>query len=623
MSDRRHVFTKKSLDEESPSKHGGKETSSLPKEREKEIERELSVIYENTDGTMPDMSEFIVAPKRGVWRALLTLIFTCACFAAVAWFGFVVFAPKTGFDEARVVFSVSGDETAVIGEEVGYRIRYENTGTSPLAQVKLEVRFPEGFIMATSSLPPTQEGGVWELGTLNSGQSGVIDISGRMYGNFAEKQSVRAFLTYLPSTFSSPFQKVATLVTELSESPMSVLITLPEDISTGIEVPISFTIRKNGEGVLPAVAFELGGNTLRLVKSEPKTEELERKRWAIPPGNKEFTVKVGAIFTRSPDGAPPMFEARILGWTDTARKEDSFIITSTERAVVLVDTAVRTTLVINGSNAPVQVSPGEALQTTLVVKNTGEAPMTNASIRLVFDAPSFKNRSMLSWQELVDEAEGSVLGEQLTPTKRRGSITWTSKNIPALANLKPGEQVSIDLSLPLKDTSDSDIADYPTGPILVTPEVRYARGGTTEVVSLDPRSLSVVSNVSLAPTVSSVVRGSETDYTVKWVVNNTFHDLKDLRLEADLYGNIAWNQAKLSVPAGTATFDPQTKKLVWIIPSMPESVDVNALQFAFTLKEKNPTQTELISKIRLTATDATANEPLIRVGENTPLEVQE
>ncbi len=627
MKSKTHRFFKKNLTdgshEDVSSVEVSKEVSMLSKEREKEIERELSVIYENNDGSLPNMTAFEAAPHRGVFRAIMTLVFVCACFVAVAWFGFVVFAPKIGFDESRVHLAVSGEIEARIGEEVHYHVRYENTDASPLAQAKLEVRFPEGFVLTKSSIPPTAEGNAWDVGTIAPGARGVVDVSGRIYGAYGESRSVRAFLTYLPATFSSPFQKVATLVTTLVESPVSIAVSVPGDVSPGSEVPLSFRIRQSAGISIPSLRVELLSDAVRIVSSDKKPDEALGVRWTVPTNTEEYVISAKAMFTQVKDDGSVPLQARVVGWNDIARSTDPFVVTTTQQIVTLIDTALRTTLVVNGATGPVTVTPGETLHASLLVKNTGDSPMTNATIRLVFDAPSYKNRSMLNWPQVDDALDGVILGEQLSSTKRRGSITWNAKQIPALASLKQGDEVAISVNLPLKDTRDPDLANYPTGPITITPEVRYASLGTQQIFSGDTRTLPVVSNVSLTTDVDATSRGVATDYKIKWIVKNEFHDLKDLKLEADIYGDIVWSPSLLSVPAGTVTFDEQTKKLTWLIPSMPESVDVNALQFGFTLKEKNPTQTQLVSKVRFTSTDTTANEQVVRVGDELTFGVSE
>ena len=76
-----------------------------------------------------------------------------------------------------------------------------------------------------------------------------------------------------------------------------------------------------------------------------------------------------------------------------------------------------------------------------------------------------------------------------------------------------------------------------------------------------------------------------------------------------------WDEKKLVAGAGEAKFDPKTKRLTWKVSTMPVSVDVLALKFGFTLNTKNPTQTDLISKVSVKATDTVTGQALALEGE--------
>src|SRR3989339_1541752 len=95
-----------------------KKTAAISSAEEKKMTRELKEIYQNDDGTMPNMSNFSKKKSRGALRAFFTLIFTCAFLGAVAWAGFFVFQPKSGFAEKDVTLSISGEEQIVAGQEV-------------------------------------------------------------------------------------------------------------------------------------------------------------------------------------------------------------------------------------------------------------------------------------------------------------------------------------------------------------------------------------------------------------------------------------------------------------------------------------------------------------------------
>ena len=112
-------------------------------------------------------------------------------------------------------------------------------------------------------------------------------------------------------------------------------------------------------------------------------------------------------------------------------------------------------------------------------------------------------------------------------------------------------------------------------------------------------------------------------HTVTLLIQNTFHELSDIHIETDLYGDITWLEDALQVPAGEVAFDEKTKKLTWDIDVMPVSVDVLALQFGVVLNTNNPSQTNLSSKLNFKATDTVTDKPIVKIGDEILLNVEE
>ena len=152
------------------------------------------------------MTTFQGKTKWRFLKAVATLALACALLAAVVWLGFFVLEPKGNFSEEDVILSISGQDVVQVGETVRYRIRYRNAQKVSLKDVSLRVRYPNGFIFETSSEAPSSESNdVWNLGELKGGESGYIDIDGRLFGSAEQEQSLRAFLSYEPDNFSSEF----------------------------------------------------------------------------------------------------------------------------------------------------------------------------------------------------------------------------------------------------------------------------------------------------------------------------------------------------------------------------------------------------------------------------------
>lgn len=584
---------------------------------EKKIDQQLIEIYENADGTIPDMTHFQKGKRNRFVRAMVVLLFSCLFLAVVAWVGFFILQPKSGFSEKDVILSISGEEEVVVGEELRYRIRYRNDQNVDLTNVLLQVRYPEGFILTDSSLNPTNENkDEWLLGSLDAQESGFIDIFGKMYGNIGEKQSFRVFLDYVAVNFSSEFQKVTNTSIEVTEAPFDLLVEGPKDVVLGSDVEIEVVVDNKENQDLSNLAIEVNGGEIFFVRdSEPAPDQFIDNRWHVNSFGEGNRLLIKGVFDSDILDESGSLEIKLVGWKDADKSVDGYVYSSKIFTANFLQKEISANLVINGTNKNFTVQPGEVLNGTVILKNTGDTPMKGASLRVVLDSPSYQNKSILNWSELENPQDANIVGEQLNPEKRRAYLTWGRGQILDLRQVDPNEEIIADFSLPIKSANIDDLAVYTLSEIEATLEVRYELDGEQEIISTTPILMTLNSDTDLEIRDEVSLEDGKEKYNMTWIVANTFHELKDLRLEADLYGDVIWDEDALNVPAGEVVFDKENQKLVWTIEQMPVSLDVLALQFAFVLNSKNPSQTNLTSKVNFSATDTITGEQILLVGK--------
>jgi len=585
----------------------------------KKMKRELREIYENSDGSMPNMADFKKRKKRGFFSAFLVLLFACAFLGAVAWIGFFVFQPMLNFAEEDVTLSISGDEKMTAGQEVKYRIRYRNSQSVDLGQANIQVRYPEGFVFDSSSVVPSSENkDMWDLGAVSEKDSGYIDVFGRMYGDLGKEQSFRVFLNYMPGNFSSEFQKVTTLNTEIKEGPAVLEVQGPKEAVPGVDVEYLVGLEARKDTSVENLALQLepaGGFTI--ISSEPVSDPDNTMLWPVANLNEADAVfKIRGVFNPEQDQEEAELKFRLVGWKDEARQADPYVYATELSKVILLRTDLSVNLGINGSLSDMTVEPGEVLNTSIVIKNAGDSDLKKLSVRLIYETPSYDNRSMLDWYEIDDENKGSILGDQVNDATRRGIITWNSRHIGELSSLSSGEEVVIDVSIPFKDSEDLDLTKFTNFDASALVEVKYISGDEQKILSSNEIKMMVNSDLDLEvrDEVSENSQGQKL-HTITWFLSNTFHELKNLELSADLYGDIEWQEEGFVVPAGDANFDKNSNRLIWKVDSMPTSLDVLALQFSVVLKTKNPSQTNLSSKVKLKAEDTITSEMIMKAGD--------
>ncbi len=585
------------------------------KAKKVDLKNQLTEIYENGDGSMPNMKTFEKRPNNKLLRAFFILLFAAAFFAIVAWVGLFIIQPQTEFSEDEVILSISGDEEVKAGQEVTYRVRYRNSQNIMLEGVVLEVRYPKGFQFSTSSIPADNElHDLWKLGTLDPQDGGYIDITGKLFGDIEEKQSVRVFLNYTPANFSSPFQKVSHISITTNESILQVSIDMPEEIAIGSEVPITIVLEP--EEMVSYITISCDTDIFKpKEKSEPALDEGADCAWSFDELEKKQEITFSGSFVEHVDDIALM-NIMVHGWEDEKRNGDGYILATEKKEAVLKKESTIFHLAVNGGLNSLNVEPGESLNTSILLKNTGEQVLEDVEVQMIWDAPSYLNRSILSWSDIDMEHDADVIGEQKSETVRRGVISWNKDDIAELAQIMPGEEIHIDFSLPIKDDAQTTLSDFIEKNIVGVAELHYGVGDEDDVLTSNEIILTLVSDIDLEvrDDIGENVEGNPV-HTVTWLLSNSFHELKDITVEAEIYGEVVLTADDFVVPAGELSYDVDAQKMIWTIDSMPLGIDVLAAQFDITLVHDNPSQSQLMSKSVLQAIDTVLDESISGVGD--------
>lgn len=631
--DDEHLFVKKTLPETKERKeHHEEKKSESPKKKKKgflkhrfgdeeekmspdQISENLAVIYQNQDGSLPDMKNFQRARRDKMVRAFFTLLFV-GCLAIVLAFGILYFWNSRNKGSDDVIFTVASSEKVKIGSSVTFKIHYENPQDVPLSKTSITVRYPEGFIFEKSNYPATNNAhDTWDMGTLEGGAGGTLEITGHVFGSLNQNESLRAFFNYIPANFSSEFQKVSTFSLTFVDSPVSLVVAAPSDSSFGAVLPLDVSITKDPDFSVSSLFLRVDSDGSFVKKSStPLSDSISDFTWTLDPKATSSSIKIQGAFLQASLGSPsstPELHFRVMGYDNPEKRGEPLVLSEFSYAPALVHTALETQLVVNGAVDKSTVLPGQNITAHVSLKNTGDAPLKNIEVSLLFEAPMVGKQSILDWAHIEDPKDGTIVGKSLPENRRQGTITWNSKQIPALASLAAGKDITIDVILPVKK-SESEAPS--SSNIQVSSASKYELEKEQKTVQSNLVELTMNSDLSLE--VRNEISGSNNEiHTVTWLLGNTVHPLKDLELSAEVYGDVDFDVSKLTVPAGNATYDKVKKVLTWKIAQMPLDVDVYALQFTLISNKPNPSQTQLTSKVKIQALDTVTQKEIILAGD--------
>ncbi len=593
---------------------------------EKKIERQLTSIYEDSTGRLPNMKEIKLKKEFSLFKFLFTILALGALIAGAAWIGLFILPTDKNFADTTVKLVVTGPEKITLGDTTTYIIRYANDDSAALTGATLAIRYPDGFQFVSSTQPFVNEGkNEIALGKIAPHASGAVALTGRMYGTVGAEQSWRIVLNYQPENLASVLQKHATLTILPKKSPIALKISGPAEAVTGQQIEYSLTINQT-DPTLQWPPLTLSPTIPPSFTVNSSTPPLDKnQRWTITfataTTSNQLTYKLKGQFSSVEDQ-----QAKIKAiLTTQAGKEGAptYPVAESSLVTALAQENVSLSLIINGTNGDSETRPGELLNIALRLQNNSKDQIQNAVIRLSIDSPSINKQSALYWPGIQDTHNGDITGEQLSEQLRHGQITWDSKKIPDLALLKPGKEVLIDLSLPVRDHAQFEWSSVSGSTITLLGAISYiAPGNTKKQSTIAPTKLTINSDLALEIKTEETTGPNNTKiFPTIWVLTNHVHGLKNISVTADVFGKVVW-QTNDSPAAGTLNYDEKNQRITWNIPEMPESVDVLAAPFIITLTSKNPTQSTLVGKPRVTAEDQVTGKKIDFTGAEIPLKTE-
>ena len=415
------------------------------------IDDTLDEMYQDDDGSRPDMKHFDYKKSRAGLVVVFFVLFFLASAAAAAWLGFFLFSPSQKFSENQVVAEITSPTEIINGVEQDYKITVRNTGSLALANTRVILKLPEGFLVTDATPKATTDRiDSWTLGAIDGNESRAITLKA-VYAKPKDTQdNLRAYIDFKPSNFNSEFEKVTD--TDLKVARDAILLALTKK-------PGQLEVTYKNLLDTPITNLVLGidaGSSFKQTKTNPPAKMLAGIiTLQIPelPPNKESVFTIDGAY--SPSSTPPahiittitkQFNNKPLKIAKFELANDGGSgISQTEPA----PSAKALSISVNGG-ASADVKSGDQMKFIITYKNTSEKPVTNVALTLVGVGPSIKNKSVFDYTNLGTIGTPDVVGKQINPERREARITWIPEKTAVLKEVAPGQQVVIEMTVGVK-----------------------------------------------------------------------------------------------------------------------------------------------------------------------------
>jgi hypothetical protein len=472
------------------------------------------------------------------------------------------------FSESGVILEIEGPDQIQSGEEVTYKVHYENQSDVRLDNVRLAFIYPADSVVVKDGLVRESITENIEIDSLGSGATGDIEFTAFVVGDTGDIKNAKARLSYKPTNIKSEFDEKADLATTITSFAVPLTLSAPPSAVSGQEVRYTLDYRNESdedfEDLRIKFKYPEGFNPI----SFNPTPDIGEDVWNIDSLDKgegsRITVTGTMIGREDEDKTVNVtLQRRVDGNDIDFEKTQTTTIISSPPLLINIVVNDRTDLIAH---------PGDKLKYDISFTNT--------------------SRSTLSGVNLIVRLEGGAhdsdtySGEGFFNSSNN-TIMWNASNIPVLANLQPGQSGEATFRIRVKDPLPASITakNFFIKAItsLETTNVPAELGLDKLVVSKDLLT-KISTNLNFEQTVhfsdpaagfsnSGPVPpevGQQTTYTIHWTLDGTSNDIVNAKIIGFLPPGVTWTgNTTVNANQPAVTHDSGTGKVTWNIEVIP------------------------------------------------------
>jgi uncharacterized repeat protein (TIGR01451 family) len=486
------------------------------------------------------------------------------------------------FSKEILRLEILGPESATVGEEIEYTVKYKNNGNFVLEQAKLTFNMPDNSLTEDSKTRITQN-----LKDIYPGDEEFVKFKTRLLGKEGDLKAARVSLSYVPKNLTAPFESGTTFTTKINEVPITLDFDLPSKIERGKDAQYSINYFSNIDYPLENLSIKIDPTPgFDFKSSDPSS--LDNSEWRIKTLNKAQGGRINIKGIVSADNDQNLaFSAKLGMW-----QNGIFVIMKESTAEVqAIQPLLYISQQVNGSGDYV-ASPGETLRYQISFRNIGSTPFDNLFMVAKLDSPALDMSTISSDYGQVQSNDNMIV--------------WDSSQTPQLRRLDVQQSGEVNFSVKVK----SDWVPSATDP-------NNAVINNSVNISQITQKFSIKVNSGLAISQKAYYKNSEilnsgpippkvdqtTTYAVTWDVRNYFSDAKNVKVRAVLPENVSLTgQILPQNELSNFSFDSVSREIVWSAGDILAGTGVNGdpvfLSFQISLTPSNSQKGSSASLIR-------------------------
>ena len=455
------------------------------------------------------------------------------------------FYQQNMFSKEILKVEILGPNTAKVGDEINYAIKYKNNGNFVLQNPKLIFEMPDNSLTEDGKTLITQE-----LKDIYPGDEEIVNFKTRLLGKEGDLKTAKVALSYTPKNLTARYESDTTFTTKIDKVPITFDFDLPSKVEKGKDVQYSINYFSNVDYPLENLSIKIDQvNGFTFLSSDPSS--LDHTEWKLSNLNKSqggrITVK-GNI--NSDTNKTLAFSASLGMW----QSGNFVVIKQATQDVQVIQPLLLMSQQVNGS-ANYIASAGETLHYVISFTNIGSSSFDNlfAIVRL--------DGSALDMSTLQPQG-GQV-------QQNDNMIVFDSSLSPQLRHLDIQQSGQIAFDIKVKSNWTPSATDEKNS--IITDEINISQIVQKFFVKVNAGlaisqsgyfQSSDISNSGPTPPKT----GKATTYTITWNIKNYSGDIKNVKVKAILPKNV--NLTGKVMPndeSSNFSFDSASREIVWSV----------------------------------------------------------
>jgi hypothetical protein len=551
-------------------------------------------------------------PSKSFYQA--NKIYVWAIVAGLAIIGVLAFfalrkTPVQQSKDANVDISFDAPDTVASGGEEVYKIKVQNNDKQKLANMQLELAYPEGVTFISSSPDPGNiSGTLFAVPDLIPGQNVTIFVKTKVTGDINQQKQVTAKLHYKYDNSSLAFTKEQAFAVRIAASDMALEIDGPATANNAELVVYTIKYKNNSPDTINNGRIQANfPQGFDFAQSQP-LPDMGNNIWNV--GNlaagQNGTITVQGSFRSANPGESKTaeIEFQVLGQDGKYYLQANAQFTTALSALPLLASQE----LQNGNNANT-VNPGDQLTFNIKYQNNAATAATGVNIIVTL------NSKVLDLSTLQAES-GDI---------NNNTIIWNASNVPNLATLNPSDAGQLSFSVTVKKPATRDSSKSLT----VVSDIKIKSNEYSTFLPGNQLTLKVTSPLTLESKLDYVSGslppqvGKATVYKVSLSLKNEANDYSNGSVTVSLPGNDYVPGSANAQESSKVSYDQATGILTWNFGNLPAHTGVfsqaRTLQFNVKISPSSSQANQaptLAKNIQLSAQDLFTNQTVTAGAED-------